>query len=58
MRRSAKETILLEPNNRLMHNDVRESAGMQNASFAAEAAQEWASGHVHVKHSPRKPLRP
>ena len=57
MRRSKKETILLEPSNRLLHNDMRESAGMQNGSFAAEAAQEWASGHVHAKRSPRGPIR-
>lgn len=57
MRRSKKETILLEPNNRLMHNDVRESAGMENGSFATEAAQEWASGHVHIKNSSRRPPR-
>ncbi|WP_158606663.1 hypothetical protein [Paenibacillus ginsengarvi] len=57
MRRSKKEAILLEPGNRLMHNDVHESTGMSGGAFAAEAAEEWASGHAHKKHSPRKPMR-
>lgn len=58
MRRSRKETMLLEPNNRLMHNDIHESAGMENGSFTTEVAQEWTAGHVSIKHSPRKPPKP
>lgn len=57
MRRSRKETMLLEPGNRLLHNDIRESAGMIGGSTDAEAAAEWASGSVHIKNAPRKPPR-
>ncbi|GAA3408250.1 hypothetical protein ACFFNY_12545 [Paenibacillus hodogayensis] len=58
MRRSKKEMILLEPANRMLHNDVHESAGMQTGSFAVEASREWAFGQATVKHATRKPLRP
>jgi len=57
MRRSKKETILLEPGSRLMHNDIHEANGMQGDSFATEAAQEWATSAAAVKQAPRKPLR-
>lgn len=57
MRRSKKETILLGSNNRLLHNDIHESAGMDNGSFAAEAAEEWAGGSGSVKPASRKPHR-
>ncbi|MDF2726180.1 MAG: hypothetical protein K0Q59_5858 [Paenibacillus sp.] len=57
MRRSKKETIMLDPNNRLMNNDMTESAGMQSGSFVTEAAQEWAAGTASVKQTTRKPFR-
>ncbi|MBD2861050.1 hypothetical protein [Paenibacillus oceani] len=57
MRRSRKETVMLEPGNRLLHNDTHESAGMMHSFFAAEAAEEWATGHVQGKHPSRKPPR-
>lgn len=57
MRRSKKETILLEPGNRLLHNDRHESAGMSGGSFAVEASREWAAGHSGIKRATRKPPR-
>lgn len=57
MRRSRKETIMLEPNSRLMHNDIHESAGMERSSFSTEVAEEWATEQPNIKPSSRKPPR-
>lgn len=57
MRQSKKETILLQAEHRLLHNDMHQALGMQAASFAVESAQEWASGSASVKQSPSKPVR-
>ncbi|WP_158289498.1 hypothetical protein [Paenibacillus flagellatus] len=58
MRRSRKETIVLDPHNRLLHNGVPDSIGMGGQRFAAEASQEWASGPSHVRNAPHKPFLP
>lgn len=57
MRRSKKESIVLASGNRLLHNGYRESAGMENGSYAVEAAHEWAAGQLPVRQSPQNPAK-
>lgn len=58
MRRSRKEAIVLDTQNRLLHNGVQESNGMGRGSFAIEAAEEWISGQASVRNgSTPKPPR-
>jgi DNA-directed RNA polymerase subunit K/omega len=58
MRRSRKESTVLEPVHRLLHNGAEESAGMQRDPFVSEAAREIAEGQSSVRSLPRKPIRP
>ncbi|MDF2668724.1 MAG: hypothetical protein K0R67_1030 [Paenibacillus sp.] len=57
MRQSSKEVVLLQAENRLLHNDVQQSLGMQAASFTMESAQEWMTGAHSIRQSPRRPIR-
>jgi hypothetical protein len=57
MRQSSKEMVVQQAANRLLHNDMQQSLGMEAASFAIESAQEWAVGTMSVRQSPRRPIR-
>lgn len=57
MRQAKKETIVLQADNRLLHNDMHQSIGLHGAAFTMENAQEWAAGSASVRMSPRRPIR-
>ena len=57
MHRSHKQMIVLETNNRLLHNDVRDSVSASLSLNAAETFEESGARTARIKKTPRKPYK-